>query len=42
MSVVAPISGIGAALVPVAVGLATGDQPSTLAWLGIAVAFPAI
>jgi hypothetical protein len=24
------------------VGLATGDQPSTLAWLGIAVAFPAI
>lgn len=42
MGVVAPISGIGAALVPVAVGLATGDQPSMLAWIGILVAFPAI
>jgi len=32
----------GAALVPVIVGLATGDQPSALAWVGIVVAFPAI
>ncbi len=42
MGVVAPISGTGAALVPVAVGLATGDEPSTLTWISIVVAFAAI
>jgi drug/metabolite transporter (DMT)-like permease len=42
MNVVAPISGIGAALVPVVVGVATGDKPSILGWIGIAIAFPAI
>ena len=42
MGVVAPISAIGAALLPVAVGLATGERPSTLAVLGIVFAFPAI
>jgi drug/metabolite transporter (DMT)-like permease len=42
MGVVAPVSGVGAALLPVAVGLATGDEPSRLAWVGIVVAFPAI
>lgn len=42
MGVVAPISGTGAALVPVVVGVATGDLPSLLAWIGIVVAFPAI
>ncbi len=42
MGVVAPISGTGAALVPIVVGLATGDEPSTLAWVGIAIVFPAI
>lgn len=42
MGVVAPVSGVGAALVPVVVGLVTGDQPSPLAWVGIAVAFPAV
>jgi len=42
MGVVAPISGTGAALVPVVVGLATGDKPSALAWVGIVIAFPAI
>jgi drug/metabolite transporter (DMT)-like permease len=42
MAVVAPISGTGAALVPVVVGLATGDQPSATAWVGIVLAFPAI
>lgn len=42
MGVVAPISGTGAALVPVAVGVATGEQPSTVAWLGIAIAVLAI
>jgi len=42
MGVVAPISGTGAALVPVVVGLASGDNPSPLAWTGIVLAFPAI
>lgn len=42
MGVVAPVSGVGAALLPVAVGLATGDEPSLLAWVGIVAAFPAI
>jgi len=42
MGVVAPISGTGAALVPVIVGLASGDNPSPLAWTGIVLAFPAI
>src|SRR5712691_6954769 len=34
MSVVAPIAGISAA-VPVVFGIATGDRPSLLQWLGI-------
>lgn len=42
MGVVAPISGIGAALVPSIVGLASGDQLSLPAWIGLAIAFPAI
>ena len=42
MSVVAPISALGAALVPVAAGLLTGERPSVLAWVGIVVALPAI
>lgn len=42
MGVVAPVSGVGAALVPVAVGLITGERPSALVWLGIAAALPGI
>lgn len=42
MSVVAPLSGVGTALIPVAVGLATGDRPSALALTGVVFAFPAI
>jgi len=42
MSVVAPLSAVGAALVPVAVGLVTGERPSLLVWAGILMAFPAI
>ncbi len=42
MGVVAPISGVGAALVPVLVALLTGERPSPVVWLGIAVAFPGI
>jgi drug/metabolite transporter (DMT)-like permease len=42
MGVVAPISAVGTALVPVAVGLATGERPDELAVIGILVALPAI
>ena len=42
MSVIAPISAIGSALVPVAFGLITGDRPSPLAIFGVVCAFPAI
>ncbi len=37
MGVVAPISSLGA-LVPVLLGLLTGEKPSTAAWVGMAVA----
>jgi len=42
MGVVAPVSGVGAAVVPVAVGVLTGERPDTLVWLGILIALPAI
>jgi drug/metabolite transporter (DMT)-like permease len=42
MGVVAPVSGVGAALVPVAFGLITGERPSALVWLGIVAALPGI
>lgn len=42
MGVVAPISAIGTALIPVVVGLVTGDRPSGMALLGVVCAFPAI
>ncbi|MCW2765891.1 MAG: family transporter [Nocardioides sp.] len=42
MGVVAPVSGVGAALVPVAVGVGTGERPALLVWVGILVALPAI
>jgi drug/metabolite transporter (DMT)-like permease len=42
MGVVAPVSGVGAALVPLVVGLATGERPGLLAWTGIVAALPAI
>lgn len=42
MSVVAPISAVGAALIPVFVGFGLGDRPSILAIGGIVIAFPAI
>lgn len=42
MSVIAPISAIGSALVPVAIGLIGGDRPSMLVFLGVLFAFPAI
>jgi uncharacterized membrane protein len=42
MGVVAPVSGVGAALVPVVVGVLAGERPPTLVWTGIALALPGI
>ncbi|MBC2958879.1 DMT family transporter [Nocardioides deserti] len=42
MGVVAPVSGVGATLVPVVVGLLAGERPSLLVWLGFLAALPAI
>jgi len=42
MGVVAPVSGVGAALLPVAVGLMSGERPEVLVWLGILAAMPGI
>jgi drug/metabolite transporter (DMT)-like permease len=42
MGVVAPVSAVGAVLVPVAVGLLTGERPAGLVWVGIAAALPGI
>ena len=42
MSVVAPLSAVGSAVVPVAVGVVTGERPSAMVWLGVLVAMPAI
>lgn len=42
MSVVAPISAVTSAIVPILVGLAIGETPSGTDWLGIAVALPAV
>jgi drug/metabolite transporter (DMT)-like permease len=42
MSVVAPVSAVGAAVVPVLVGALTGERLSVVVWAGIALAFPGI
>jgi drug/metabolite transporter (DMT)-like permease len=42
MGVVAPVSAVGAAVVPVVVGVATGERPTALVWLGIVAALPGI
>lgn len=42
MNVVAPLSAVGAAVLPVVVGVLTGERPSAWAWFGIACALPAI
>lgn len=42
MGVVAPVSAVGAALLPVLVGVAIGERPALLTWLGVICAFPAI
>jgi drug/metabolite transporter (DMT)-like permease len=42
MGLVAPISAVGAAVLPVLVGVALGDRPSWLAWIGVLAALPGI
>jgi len=42
MGVVAPVSGVGAVLVPVVVGVLTGERPGALVWIGVVLALPAI
>jgi drug/metabolite transporter (DMT)-like permease len=42
MGVVAPVSAVGAALLPVVVGVAAGERPAPLVWAGIAAALPGI
>lgn len=42
MGVVAPVSAVGAAVVPLLVGVLSGERPAALAWVGIAVALPGI
>jgi len=42
MGVVAPVSGVGAAVIPVVVGVLLGERPALLVWLGIVLAIPAI
>lgn len=42
MSVVAPITGAGAAAIPVVYGVASGEAPPRLAWVGVVAALVAI
>jgi drug/metabolite transporter (DMT)-like permease len=42
MGLVAPISAVGAAVLPVLVGVAFGERPSWLVWVGMIVALPGI
>lgn len=42
MSLVAPVSAVGAAILPVLVGVGLGERPGWLVWVGILVALPGI
>lgn len=42
MGVVAPVSAVGAAVLPVVVAVVLGERPGALVWLGIAAAVPGI
>lgn len=42
MGVVAPVSAVGSVLVPLITGVATGERPAVIGWLGIVLAIPAI
>lgn len=42
MAVVAPIAALVGAAIPVVAGVVDGERPSSLTWIGIAIALPAI
>jgi drug/metabolite transporter (DMT)-like permease len=42
MGVVAPVSGVGAAVIPALVALLLGERPAPMVWVGIVLAVPAI
>lgn len=42
MGVVAPVSGVGAVLVPVLAAVVAGERPGSLVWVGVVLALPAI
>ena len=42
MGIVAPVSGVTAAAIPVVVGVVIGDRPGLIAWVGVALAVLAI
>lgn len=42
MSVVAPVTALCSAALPLVVGVGLGDRPGALAWMGLVVALPAI
>lgn len=42
MGVVAPVSAVGAVVVPLVAGLVGGERPAILGWLGIGLALPGI
>ncbi|MCW2848875.1 MAG: EamA/RhaT family transporter [Marmoricola sp.] len=42
MGVVAPVSAVGAALLPASLGIATGERPSAIVWAGLLAALPGI
>ncbi|MEP6630857.1 MAG: DMT family transporter [Lapillicoccus sp.] len=42
MGLVAPVSAVGAAVLPVLVGVALGERPTWLAWVGVLIALPGI
>jgi len=42
MGVVAPLSAVGTALVPLVVGVVAGERPGALTWTGVVLALPAV
>jgi uncharacterized membrane protein len=42
MGIVAPVSALTAVVVPVILGVVSGDRPPVLAWIGVVLAVPAI
>ena len=42
MGVVAPVSGVGATLIPVLIGVWSGERPTAVVWLGMVAALPGI